>query len=99
MEENMKFPQKAKNRVAKMVKNLSTVREAWVWSLGWEDPWRGGWQPTPVFLPGESHGQRNLVGYSAWDHTKFSMTEATYFNYDPAIPLLGIYPDKNIIKN
>ena len=29
-------------------------------------PWRGAWQPTPVFLPGESHGQRNLAGYSPW---------------------------------
>ena len=27
-------------------------------------PWRRKWQPTPVFLPGESHGQRSLVGYS-----------------------------------
>ena len=27
-------------------------------------PWRRAWQPTPVFLPGESHGQRSLVGYS-----------------------------------
>ena len=31
-------------------------------------PWKGEWQPTPVFLPGESHGQRSLVGYSLWDH-------------------------------
>jgi len=30
-------------------------------------PWRRAWQPTPVFLPGESHGQRSLVGYSPWD--------------------------------
>ena len=29
-------------------------------------PWRRAWQPTPVFLPGESHGQRSLVGYSPW---------------------------------
>ena len=29
-------------------------------------PWRRNWQPTPVFLPGKSHGQRNLVGYSPW---------------------------------
>ena len=29
-------------------------------------PWRWGWQPTPVFLPGESHGQRSLVSYSPW---------------------------------
>jgi len=27
-------------------------------------PWRRKWQPTPVFLPGKSHGQRNLLGYS-----------------------------------
>ena len=38
----------------------------WVRSLGWEDPQRRAWQPTPVFLPGESHGQRSLVGYSPW---------------------------------
>ena len=30
-------------------------------------PWRRVWQPTPVFLPGEAHGQRSLVGYSSWD--------------------------------
>ena len=33
---------------------------------GLEDPWRRAWQPTPVLLPGESHGQRSLVGYSPW---------------------------------
>ena len=31
-------------------------------------PWRRKWQPTPVFLPGKSHGQRNLVGPSPWGH-------------------------------
>jgi len=31
-------------------------------------PWRRAWQPTPVFLPGESHGQRSLAGYSPWGH-------------------------------
>ena len=31
-------------------------------------PWRRAWQPTPVFLPGESHGQRSLVGYGLWGH-------------------------------
>ena len=29
-------------------------------------PWRRKWQPTPVFLPGELHGQRSLMGYSLW---------------------------------
>ena len=32
-------------------------------------PWRRKWQPTPVFLPGDPHGQRSLVGYSPWAHT------------------------------
>ena len=36
----------------------------WVWSQSPEDPLEEGWQPTPVFLPGESHKQRSLVGYS-----------------------------------
>ena len=33
---------------------------------------RRKWQPTPVFLPGESHGQRNMVGYSLWDHKSWT---------------------------
>ena len=31
-------------------------------------PWSRKWQPTPVFLPGESHGQRSLAGCGPWDH-------------------------------
>ena len=53
--------------VALVVKNppakAGNVRQGfkpWVGTI----PWRREWQPTPVFLPGESHGQRNLVGYS-----------------------------------
>ena len=37
-----------------------------VLSLGWEDPLEKMWQPTPVFLPGKSHGQRSLAGYCPW---------------------------------
>ena len=40
-------------------------------------PWRRKWQPTLVFLPGESHGQRSLVGYSPWGCKESDMTEAT----------------------
>ena len=39
--------------------------------------WRRKWQPTPVFLPGESHGQGSLVGCCLWGHTESDMTEAT----------------------
>ena len=35
------------------------------------------WQPTPVFLPGESHGARSLEGYSPWSCKESDMTEAT----------------------
>ena len=40
-------------------------------------PWRNEWLPTPVFLSGESHGQRSLAGYSLWGHKESDMTEAT----------------------
>ena len=38
-------------------------------------PWRKKWQPTPIFLPGESHGQWSLMGYSPWDCKESDMTE------------------------
>ena len=38
-------------------------------------PWRRAWQPAPVFLPGESHGQRSLVGYSPWGCKESDTTE------------------------
>ena len=39
--------------------------------------WRRKWKPTPVFLPGKSHGQRSLVGYSPWGRNESDRTEAT----------------------
>ena len=39
--------------------------------------WRRQWQPTPVLLPGKSHGQRNLVGCCPWGRTESDTTEAT----------------------
>ena len=38
--------------------------------------WRRKWQPTPIFLPGESQGQRSLVGCRLWGHTQWDTTEA-----------------------
>ena len=40
-------------------------------------PWRKVWQPTPVFLPGKSLGQRSLAGYSPWGRKESKMTETT----------------------
>ena len=41
----------------------------WVWKI----PWRRAWQPTPLFLPGESPGQRSLAGYSPWGCKELDM--------------------------
>ena len=39
------------------------------------------WQPTPVLLPGESHGQRSLVGCSPWGHEESDTTEQLHFHF------------------
>ena len=63
-----------------MVKNLPAnardIRDVGLTPDG-KIPWRRKWQLTPVFLPGESHGQRSLVGYSPWGHKESDTTEAT----------------------
>ena len=62
-----------------MVKRLSAMLETQVRSLGREDPWRRKWQSTPLFLPGKSHGQRSLVGYSSWGLKELDTTKHTHF--------------------
>ena len=44
-------------------------------------PWRRKWQPTPVFLPGKSHGQRSLAGYSPWGRKESDTTERLHSLY------------------
>ena len=43
--------------------------------------WRRRWHPTPVLLPGESHGQRSLVGFSPWGRKESDMTERLHFHF------------------
>ena len=43
-------------------------------------PWRREWLPTPIFWPGESHGQKSLQGYSPWGHKESDMTEQLTFS-------------------
>ena len=59
--------------MAQTVKNLPPMQETRVWSL--EDLLEREWQPTPVFLPGEFHGQGRLAGYSPWGHKELDVTE------------------------
>ena len=54
---------------------MQETQEMWVQSLGWKIPWSRKWQPTPIFLPGESHGQGSLAGYSLGGHKETDMTE------------------------
>ena len=68
------------SQVALVVKNqpanAGDIRDSgliWVGKI----PWRRTWQPTPVFLTGESHRQRNLSGYSPWGRKESDMTEPT----------------------
>jgi len=70
-----------KVRVAQTVKNLPAMQEIQVYSLDWEDPWRREWLPTPVFLPGEFHGQRSLAGCGPWDHKELESTEQLTQHY------------------
>ena len=60
--------------VAQMVKNPPAMQETLVRSLDLEDPLEL-WLPLPVFLPGEFHGQRSLVGYCSWGHKQSDMTK------------------------
>ena len=61
--------------MVQLVKNLPVMQETgfdpWVRKI----PWSIKWQPTPVFLPGEFHGQRSLKGYSPWSLEESDMTK------------------------
>ena len=74
-------PLHAASQVALVVKNPPAKAgdikrcgfDFWVGKM----PWRRKWPPTPVFLSGESHGQRSLVGYSSWGRRESDTTKAT----------------------
>ena len=68
-----------------MVKHLPATQEfrvqAWVGKILWSR----NWQPTPVFLPGEFQGQRNLAGYSPWGHKELGTIERLTHTHTIAI--------------
>ena len=49
-------------------------------------PWSRQWQPTPVLLPGESHGQGSLAGYSPWGHKESDTTEWLSIHWQQKVP-------------
>ena len=58
-------------------KSPPAIQETQVQSLGWEDPLERGMATHSIFLPGKSHGQRSLVGYSPWGHKRARHNLAT----------------------
>ena len=59
------------NNLPAVLETKKTTFDPWVRMI----PWRKKWQPTPVFLPGKSHGQRNLIDYSPKGHKESDMIE------------------------
>ena len=64
--------------VAQTVKNLPAMQETWVDHWVRKIPWRSEWQLISGFLPGESHGQRSLMGYSPWGCTELDLTQGKF---------------------
>ena len=73
------------------VKNLPAVQETRVQSLRGEDPWSWEWLPTPVCLPGESHGQRSLVGCSLWGRKEYTNERLTRSHFYLIYYYLGLH--------
>ena len=67
--------------MAQRVKCLHGMQETRVRPLGPDLPWRSKWQPTPVLLPGESHGRRILVGHSPRGRKESDTTDWLHFLY------------------
>ena len=64
-----------------MVKRLSTMRETQVQAQGWEDSLEKEMAIHPVLLPGKSHGQRSLLGYSQRGRKESDTTERLHFTH------------------
>ena len=75
------MPAKVASLVAQTVKNLPAMQrprfDPWVGKI----PWRREWQPTPVRLPGETHGGSSLVGYNPWGRKESDTTKRLHFTY------------------
>ena len=76
-------------RSGRVCQSVQETQETQIQSFG-KIPWRRKWQPTPVFLPGKFHRQRNPAGYSPSGHKESDTTECTHrHTWNPQDPGLG----------
>ena len=83
-----------KSLVAQRLKRLPGMRETAARSPG-RSPGEGKWQPTPVLLPGESHGGRSLVGYSSWGHKESDTTKQLHFHFPVFLPGESLWTEES----
>ena len=74
--------------------NAGDLRDAGSIPRSGRSPGEGEWQPIPVFLPEEFHGQKSLVGYSPWGHKELDMTERLTLTDQSNQPRTGKHMDK-----
>ena len=85
-----KLPRVLSSLMAQMVKNLPAMQETQAASLVRKIPWRREWQPTPVFLPREFHGQRSLAGYHSMAKSLIWLSDLTHTHYLPKMRRLFV---------
>ena len=74
-------------------------KRQWIQSLGGEDPQRRKWQPTPVLLPGKSHGEKSLAGYSSWGCKELDTTEHVLLQLQKDLKIIILQNIMNDIKH
>ena len=74
--------------MAQTVKTLLSMWETWFDPWAGKIPWRRKWQPTPVFSPRKSHGQRSLEDYSPRSHEKLDTSEQLTLSLSPVAKTL-----------
>ena len=83
--------------MAQQYRTCLPVQEIWVWSLGREDPLEKEMATHTVFLTGESHGERILVGYSSWGHKRVRHVLETKQQQSPSSGYNAIF--RTYLKN
>ena len=63
--------------------------EVWIFLQKPQVPWRRQWHPTPVLLPGKSHGRRRLVGCNPWGCEELDTTEQLHFHFHFSLSCIG----------